>query len=504
MTHWVRQACALFAAAILAVSATLAVAQSSVDLGTLDRKSAFADEIRAAAAGGAPVRVVVQLRLPERAAALGTSQQDMSVRRAIMREWVDDVLAPFFPSMSIVGAPFAPSISLTPQMEQQIGLVRVGVHPIFALNASLEMIEQLASHPEVINIHPDFELELQLEQSIPQIGIPVVHDSYGGSGIGRAVAILDTGVDHGHPWFAGRLIGEGCFSGGGTSARSLCADGSSESTDPGSGAHCVGYSDCHHGTHVAGIAVGWDPDDPAQGSYAVARDAFYVSFQIATAPRTSGGSLSVFTVDLLNALSHLYERHNSFGVPVDAVNISAGIGLFAGNCVKNSTDSGIAYSTVYEVIEDLRNVGIVTVAAAGNHQARDAMIMPACLANVVSVANVQKDNVPYNGTNVSALTRLYAPGSSIRAPMPGNKYGLMTGTSMSAPHVAGAFAAIRSVCPNIPHDSAGIDYVMSVLEATGLPIDDDRPGGVHHGIPLIQVDLALASIHRECVGMAAR
>ena len=66
----------------------------------------------------------------------------------------------------------------------------------------------------------------------------------------------------------------------------------------------------------------------------------------------------------------------------------------------------------------------------------------------------------------------------------------MIGTSMASPHVAGAWAVVKSKQP-----SASVDDVLNALATTGTPILD--PG---NGItkPRINVDLALQVISPPC------
>jgi serine protease len=59
---------------------------------------------------------------------------------------------------------------------------------------------------------------------------------------------------------------------------------------------------------------------------------------------------------------------------------------------------------------------------------------------------------------------------------------------MAAPHVAGAFAAIRTACPN-----ATVDQILTALQTTGLPIADTRTGGTLSR-PRIRVDQALLQL----------
>ena len=77
-----------------------------------------------------------------------------------------------------------------------------------------------------------------------------------------------------------------------------------------------------------------------------------------------------------------------------------------------------------------------------------------------------RDQHRQGGSNHSDLIRLLAPGTGIRSAVPGNQYGLKTGTSMAAPHVAGAFALLRQAKP-----TATVDEMVEALRCSGKPIN---------------------------------
>jgi subtilisin family serine protease len=72
---------------------------------------------------------------------------------------------------------------------------------------------------------------------------------------------------------------------------------------------------------------------------------------------------------------------------------------------------------------------------------------------------------------------LLAPGSSIFSSFPNAEFGFLSGTSMAAPHVAGAWAILKQSSP-----AATVSAVLDALQTTGLPITDPR-----NGVPLSRI-----------------
>jgi len=93
-------------------------------------------------------------------------------------------------------------------------------------------------------------------------------------------------------------------------------------------------------------------------------------------------------------------------------------------------------------------------------------------------------------SNRAAFLDLLAPGSAIESSVPGGAYGMMYGTSMAAPHVAGAWAALRQLEPD-----ASVDQILDVLESSGRWIPDED-GGMHR--PIIDVQLAADFLGGDC------
>ena len=168
-------------------------------------------------------------------------------------------------------------------------LIEYSAFPILLVDAGAEVIAGLASDPRVIGLQEDVPEPPALASSIPHINADDVH-GLGFDGSGTAVAILDSGIDEDHPFFAGRIVSEVCFSDGGGNANSvsLCPNGTPTQSGAGSAnaetAQCLNgaFNICQHGSHVAGIAAGNEngvatPGAPGDG---VAPGAGIVAIQV--------------------------------------------------------------------------------------------------------------------------------------------------------------------------------------------------------------------------------
>ncbi len=350
--------------------------------------------------------------------------------------------------------------------------------PFMAMDVTGPELAALAADPLVLSLSPDFKLRRSLAESGPLIHAPEAW-AEGYSGQGQTIAILDTGVDSTHPFLAGKVVSEACYSKGG-----YCPQGTTSSTAAGSALPCPLAEPCAHGTHVAGIAAG-----RGESASGIARDATLIAIQVFSPDPSDPTDITAWYSDVLAGLNRVYQLRNSY--PIAAVNLSLGGGRYSGTCDR-------AYPAMTAAIANLRSAGIATVIAAGNEYYTDSIAFPACISSAISVAAVSdSDWGPcFDGTPTAAdkiacysndapFVSLLAPGSSITSSVPGGGYETWHGTSMASPHVAGAFAVMKQRAPN-----ASVSDMLAAFQKTGAPVTDGR-GTVPFSRPRIDVAAAL-------------
>jgi subtilisin family serine protease len=115
------------------------------------------------------------------------------------------------------------------------------------------------------------------------------------------------------------------------------------------------------------------------------------------------------------------------------------------------------------VIDQLRTAGVATAIASGNEGFRDSVSFPGCISTAVTVGATSKQDELASFSNCGPQVDLHAPGVDINSSVPGDRFASFSGTSMATPHVAGAFAALRSLQPK-----ASVDDIEKALKASGL------------------------------------
>jgi subtilisin len=343
--------------------------------------------------------------------------------------------------------------------------------PFLAMEVERDALAVLETSSFVLGVGEDFLAEPSLAQSAPLVEADQAWVA-GFDGAGWSVAILDTGVDTLHPFLAGKVVEEACFSLNGN-----CPDGSTEQIGPGAGLPCTyAVSGCRHGTHVAGIAAG--QGDNFSG---VGRGADLIAIQVFS--RFTGADCSgqgedpcarAFFSDITAALEHVYGLGAS--LQIASVNMSLGGGRFTSQESCNAT-----LAATKAAIDNLRSFDIATVASSGNDGFIDALSAPACISTAVSVGATTKSDSIISFSNSASFLSLLAPGVSIFSSLSNGEFGVRSGTSMAAPHVAGAWGILRQASP-----ASTVSDVLNALQSTGLPLTDPRNGVTVSRIQILQ------------------
>lgn len=339
--------------------------------------------------------------------------------------------------------------------------------PLLALDVDENALKELATDPQVVSIQEDKEDAPTLGQSIPWINADQVH-SLGFTGNDQAVAILDTGIDRDHPFFSGRIVSEACYSSISNNAEqeSLCPNGTATQTGAGSAdaetAACTGDI-CDHGSHVAGIAAGNGTGVTGAPGHGVARGADIIAIQVFhrndTAARCNPNPAPCVTAaisDQIRGLEQVLTLNNTFDIA--AANMSLGGSVQNTSACDTDTRKG--------PIDRLLTAGIATVISSGNSGFTAGVGAPGCISTAVTVGGTQdtSDALYMNG-NRGPLLDLFAPGQGIDSSVPDDGWANYDGTSMAAPHVAGAFAVLRAAYPN-----ATIATLLGYLRDTGVDV----------------------------------
>ncbi len=383
-----------------------------------------------------------------------------------------------------------------------------------ALNISYAEAEKIKSVPGVKYISPDYEVQINMMDSVPLTQADYVWQlDYDGNscsssgkdcltGKGIKIAIIDTGIDYTHPDLGG-CFGRECKVIGGY-------DLFNNDSDP--------MDDHSHGTHVAGIAAGTGEG----GLKGISPDAKLLAYKVLS---DKGGG---WVKDIIKGINQaVYEG-------ADIISMSLG-GSWCD-----------PYDGLSSVSNNAMKAGVIVVISAGNSGPKERTVKsPGCASEVITVgASYKKDyfkfnfSCPISGntycgkkceyigqqiecdywgdgnpnadqvTSFSSRGPVYisseimtkpdvvAPGAIICSARYDNKYPEEThpyyypcidkrhvqlaGTSMSAPLVSGAAALIKQAKNN--WTSEEIKYLIKYT-AKDLGYDENTQGGGRIDIP---------------------
>ena len=190
-----------------------------------------------------------------------------------------------------------------------------------------------------------------------------------------------------------------------------------------------------HGYHVAGIMAA---QDNASGSVGVAPGARVHSFRVLNNKGETTTSIVV------QALDEIISRKNAAPEQPMVVNLS--FGADTGTTTLNVLDA-----TVQAAV----SAGIVVIVSAGNEGIDVATVSPARVEDAITVGSYGPYGAFSSFSNHGPLVDILAPGEDILSSVGVEQPGIIqlssrSGTSMAAPHVAGAVAAYLQANPATP------------------------------------------------------
>ncbi len=351
---------------------------------------------------------------------------------------------------------------------------RFRAFPFLAYTIDTTGLAMMKADDQVLEVQENQRRRLHLAQSAPMIGAPEAWDA-GLTGAGQYVVVVDTGVDSSHVFLKGKVAVEACLSG--YFGESVCPNGQDYQFGPGAAVPCD-LDGCAHGTHVAGIVAG-----NMSKMHGIARGAKIIAMQVASRLTNSADCgdepapcMTFWDADIIAAMDLAYDLKQTDGYQIAAVNMSLG------GSDKYLQDCDADYPSYKRAVDWLKSISIASIVSSGNESYRNGMSSPACISDVVSVGSVcdttNKDECALGpeqlaeSSNVSNRTSLLAPGAWITSAVPGSGYAAWSGTSMAAPHVAGAWALMKQRNP-----AASVDDVLAELRQNARLVSDDRSGG---------------------------
>lgn len=239
----------------------------------------------------------------------------------------------------------------------------------------------------------------EVPRGVELIQAPQLWNTTKGKGI--KVAVLDTGCDINHPDLKDRIIGGWNFTDDDRSNPDIFTD----------------YNG--HGTHVAGTIAATENN---AGVIGVAPEAGLLIVKVLN--KAGSGKYEW----IIKGIRYAIEQN------ADIISMSLG----------GPADVPELHQAIQAAVEK----GILVVCAAGNEgdgdDSTNEFAYPGCYNEVISVGAINLERDSSDFTNSHNQIDVVAPGEAILSTYLNGKYAKLSGTSMSAPHVSGALALIKT------------------------------------------------------------
>jgi subtilisin family serine protease len=340
----------------------------------------------------------------------------------------------------------------------------------FAVVVPRGQLDRLARVPGVAAVWPSIRYRPLLDRTPQLIGAPTLWGpTLATAGQGTKIAIIDDGVDQTHPFFSpagyayppGFPKGQTAF----TTPKVIVARAFPPATGrAGDAGLPFDPEQSNHGLHVAGIAAGNNGTMTRNGFRlsGIAPRAYLGNYRAATLPSRFG--LNANSPELAAAVEMAVRDG------MDVINLSFG-----------ETEIEPTRDLVVRALNAAADAGVVSAVAAGNDFGDfgfGSIGSPGSAAKVIAAGastgghgSVETD-VPasYSSAGPTPYSLrlkpdVMAPGDDVASAAPGGAFVESSGTSMAAPHVAGAAALLHE-----RHPGWTPAQVKSALVLTGAPV----------------------------------
>src|SRR3989339_524120 len=322
-----------------------------------------------------------------------------------------------------------------------------------SLSLTIHDLELLEKNNNVDYIWFDKPLHAFLQTSVPYVNATntwnVQISGFNITGTNETICILDTGVDFTHPALNGKNLTcvIDCF-------EKACVE------------NCSVLDDHGHGTHVAGIA--------GASTYinGVAVGANLIGVKVLNY-QGSGTS-----TDLNRGIDWCIANKNAYNISV--------ISMSLGDCSNHTTYCNSDPSASHIDNATSNNISVIVAAGNGNSGGCTGITVtigpsaPACVESAVAVGAVSDaDSSIYYQRG--PLFELFAPGININSTKANGGFESLSGTSMSAPHVAGVFALFKQFL-RLTNQTKTNNEIKAVINNTGHLLDDTSGSGYNFSI----------------------
>jgi subtilisin family serine protease len=345
-------------------------------------------------------------------------------------------------------------------------------------------LNDLMKNDNIESIKIDRIMRAFLQDSVPLINASTVWPinilTQNITGINETICIIDSGINLSYHNLNSKIIAQKCYCSTKEGANSNCCEGNVAESNK-------AIDNNGHGTHVAGIAA-------ASGTInGVATGANLIAIKTLN---SSGDGLSS---DIIAGIEWCSNNTNIENYNISIISMSLGGGQYSNYCDDSSSMTNVINIAIGKNISVIISTGNTNaaypVATAG-------IADPSCIENATRVSATDKsDNVAnyaFRHSNFSDI--LFAPGSSINSTVPTGScelcdisgYDSLSGTSMAAPHVAGAFALFRQFFRLQNNRVPTPSEIKTTFNNTGKQINDSAGTGLN--FTRIDVYAALISI----------